>query len=335
MKILVTGATGFVGGHLTAALRKQGHTVRALVRTATDSQPLAAAGGEVMHGDVRDADVVRRACRGMDAVCHTAAMVAPWGRFESFHAVNVIGTQNVLDACRTESVHRLVFISSSSVIFDGRDQRDVGEDTPYPHRFLSHYASTKKLAEEVVRAASDTETVVLRPCSIFGPGDRTLAPRLLEASRRGELMQIGRGDNVVDLVYIDNVTSAIQSALQTRKGVGKVYAITNGEPVRIWELIPTLLRRMGINDRLRRIPLPVALGLASIMERHATVTNREPLLTRFTAATLARTQICSIRAARRDLEYTPNISIDEGLNRTLTDLQAQIGPDATGPRHSL
>ena len=324
--VLVTGATGFVGSHLTRALLARGCRVRALGRDFGRSPNLAAAGAVPVVADLRDGEAVSEACRGVSAVVHAGALSSPWGRAAEFEAVNVGGTANVIAGCRRHGVRRLVYVSSPSVVFDGRDQRDLSDDAPYPRRFVSAYSRTKKEAEDLVNAAArgDVPSVIVRPKAVFGPGDTALLPRLIRAARRGRLPQIGDGQNLVDLTYIDNVVQALLLALDADDAaVGKTYTITNGEHVRLWDVVRQVLMRLDLPTRLPRLPLPAALSLAAVLEAAALVTRREPLLTRYTVAILGRTQTYDISAARRDLGYAPQVSVVEGIERTLAALRAK------------
>ncbi|HEX6291977.1 MAG TPA: NAD-dependent epimerase/dehydratase family protein [Herpetosiphonaceae bacterium] len=321
MNILVTGGTGFLGRHLALALLSHGHRVYLLGRNFTQAHDLLALGAQPVPVDLRDRRATIAACAGMEAVFHVGALSAPWGRRADFFAINVDGTANVIAGCRQSGVARLIYVSSPSVVFDGRDQRDLAESVPYPRRFASVYSFTKKLGEDLVNhaAATGLSTVILRPKAIFGPGDTSLLPRLIAAARAGRLPQIGDGRNLVDLTYVDNVVSALLLALDAPT-TGRTYTITNGEHVALWAVIRTVLRHLNLSTELRRVPLKLALAAAAIMEARAAITGREPLLTRYSAAILARTQTYDIGAARRDLRYTPQVSVAAGIRRTLAAL---------------
>ncbi|HLJ54300.1 MAG TPA: NAD-dependent epimerase/dehydratase family protein, partial [Chthonomonadaceae bacterium] len=225
MRTLVTGATGFLGGCLARALLARGDSVVALGRDAARCAALARAGAEVVRADLRDSAAVSAACMGIDRVCHAGALSAPWGRRAEFQETNVVGTANVIAGCAAHDVRRLVYVSSPSAVFDGRDHAGVTERAPYPKRFASAYSESKKLAEDLVNAERDAgagrlETVIVRPKAVFGPGDTSLLPRLLAAARRGRLPQIGSGANRVDLTYVDNVADALISALDSPASAG-------------------------------------------------------------------------------------------------------------------
>lgn len=325
--ILVTGGTGFLGQHLTSRLLAADHRVRIQGRDFRQVGGLVAAGATRVVADLRDRPAIIDACAGVDAVYHVGALSAPWGRRADFYAINVGGTRAVVDGCRQHRVRRLIYISSPSVVFDGSDQHNQREDAPYPRRFTSVYSLTKKLGEDHVNAAAmqGLETVILRPKAMFGPQDRALLPRLIAAARQGRLPQIGGGHNLVDLTYVENVVHALLLALEAHVATGKTYTITNDEHVPLWEVIRTVLRRLSLPTNLRRVPLPLALLAARAMELRAVVTGREPLLTTYSAAILARTQTYDIGAARRDLGYTPCVSVAVGIEQTLMALDERAG----------
>lgn len=322
MRILITGGTGFLGQHLARTLQASGHDISILGRDFSEVTALIAAGARPIAADLRDTSAVRQACIECDAVYHVGALSAAWGRRTNFFAVNVGGTEAVVAGCLEHGVKRLIYVSSPSVVFDGRDQYEVTESVAYPRRFASVYALTKKLGEDRVRSVSaNLETVIVRPKAIFGPGDRSLLPQLIAAARRRRLPQVGTGRNLVDLTYVENVVDALVLALDAGAAVGQTYTITNGEHANLWATIREVLRRLGLSTNLRRVSLPVGLAAAAIMEAQASLTGQEPLLTRYSAAILGRTQTYDISAARRDLGYIPRISLAEGIERTLEGLR--------------
>ncbi|HEY0734608.1 MAG TPA: NAD-dependent epimerase/dehydratase family protein [Herpetosiphonaceae bacterium] len=331
MKILVTGGTGFLGRHLARSLLLRGHSVHLLGRNFTHSADLLNLGAQPVAVDLRDRQATIAACAGMDAVFHVGALSAPWGRRADFFAINVDGTANVIAGCQRHGARRLIYVSSPSVVFDGRDHWNLGESAPYPRRFASIYSLTKKLGEDQVnQAAAALPSVILRPKAIFGPGDTSLLPRLVQAARRGRLPQIGDGRNLVDLTYVDNVVHALLLALDAPTAVGRTYTITNGEHPLLWDVIRQVLQHQGLSTQLRRVSLNVALLAAAIMEARAALTGCEPLLTRYSAAILARTQTYTISAAQRDLGYAPQVSVAEGIARTL----AALGSPETTATHA-
>jgi 2-alkyl-3-oxoalkanoate reductase len=331
MHALVTGAGGFLGRYLTEQLVARGERVRTLARGRYAE--LESLSVETIQGDIQDAAAARRACQGIDTVFHVAAVAGIWGPWRHFYGINTLGTQNVVAACRAAGVQRLVYTSSPSVTFAGRDQCGVDESAPYPTRWLCHYPHTKALAEQHVLAANGEGllTCSLRPHLIWGPRDQHLIPRLIERARRGQLRQVGDGTNLVDAVYVENAAAAhllAADALQPGSpACGRAYFITNGQPVNCWQWIGAILALAELPPVTRRISLRAAYAAGAALEGLWTVLGRtdEPRMTRFLAAQLATSHYFDITAARRDLGYQPQVSMAEGMQRLGTWLKAATG----------
>jgi len=302
-------------------LRERGDLVRSFSRGEYPS--LAAIGVEQVRGDLGDREAVVRAAEGCDIVFHVAAKAGIWGAYDLFHRANVTGTENVLDACRSNGIRRLVYTSSPSVVFDGRDVEGGDESLPYPDEYEAAYPATKALAERLVLAANSAElaTVALRPHLIWGPGDNHLVPRIIARARAGRLRRIGRRPCLVDTVYVDNAAQAhLQAAERLDIGgplAGKAYFISNGEPLPLWEMINRILAAADIAPVKRSIPPGLAYAAGVVCEGlwKRLGLSGEPPMTRFVAHELATAHWFSIDAARRDFGYCPEISITEGLER--------------------
>ena len=318
-RVLVTGGGGFLGGAVVQKLLE----IRALVRSfSRRSYPLlAAAGVDQVQGDIGDPEAVAAACRGVDTVFHVAAKTGVWGRASDFHRTNVVGTRNVIAPCRAASVEALIYTSSPSVVFDGNDMAGVDESVPYPDRYPAPYPQTKAQAErEVVMAARDgLKTIVLRPHLIWGPGDHHLVPRIIGRARY--LRRVGDGRNLVDTVYIDNAADAhilVAEILETRPELsGRIYFISQGEPMPLWEMINAILEAAGLPPVRKSISLRTAYRLGAVMEilyRFLPLEN-EPPMTRFLADAVAKSHWFDISAAKKDLGYIPKVSTQEGLRR--------------------
>jgi len=318
MRYLVTGGTGFLGGHLVAALLARGDEVVAMGRDRDKCAALEQTGVTTIRCDLCNPEAVTAGLEGVGVVFHAAALSSPWGTYRDFHAANTAATENVFRAALQNGVRRVVFVSSPSVTFDGGDQVLTNETEPYARRFLSPYQTTKKLAEDVANQFREKiEVVIIRPKAIYGPGDNALVPRLIAAARGGRLRQIGDGTNLVDLTYVGNVVDALLLAAGSSRASGRTYLITNGEHVPLWPVLCRVLDSAGFHGKLRAVPMPVALAAAALMEWRAQWTRVEPTFTRYTVAVLGRTQTYSIEAARRDLGYAPRISVDEGIELAL------------------
>jgi len=333
MTALVTGGGGFLGRAIVERLRSRGCAVRSLARG--EYPDLRTLGVEVVRGDLADAEVVRRACASCDVVFHAAARPGVWGPYAEYHRANVVGTRNVIDACRAAGVAKLVFTSSPSVVFDGRDMAGVDESVPYPRHYHAAYPQTKAEAERLVLAANDASlaTVALRPHLIWGPRDNHLVPRIIARAR--SLRRIGGANPLIDTTYIDNAADAhllaAEGLMPGSPIAGRAYFISNGEPRPLWDIVNAILAAADLPPVTRRVPLGVARAAAACMEAACSMLRirSEPRLTRFLVEELTTAHWFNISAARRDLGYEPRVSIDEGLRRLAEWLQTQA---RGGPR---
>lgn len=322
MKVLVTGGGGFLGRAVVERLLRRGHQVRSYARGSYPA--LAARGVEQVRGDLADPRATAAACAGCRAVVHAAALIpGTAGTARRFHDVNVAGTEAVIAGCRAHRVERLVFASSPSVIFAGRDLRGVDESIPYPDHYDSPYSRTKALAEQAVLAANDgaLAAAALRPHLIWGPGDRHLVPALIARARRGRLVRIGRGPFRIDVTYIDSAAEAHALAVERlapgAPPAGRAYFISQGEPVDLWQFVGRLLQLAGAPPVRRRVPRWLALAAAGVVEGAGRLLRpaAAPPLTRFLVREISSSHWFDISAARRDLGYAPPVSIAEGLRR--------------------
>jgi nucleoside-diphosphate-sugar epimerase len=324
MKALVTGANGFLGQYVVEMLRAHGHQVRALCRRPFAS--LDALGVETVLADLRDAARVAAACRDIDVVFHTAAIAGIWGKWKDYYNVNVRGTEHVLAGCRLHGVSKLVFTSSPSVTFAGRDQCGIDESAPYPTDWLCHYPHTKALAEQAVLAAngSTLATCALRPHLIWGPRDQQLIPRLLDRAKRGRLRRVGEGKNLIDIIHVQNAAEAhLQAAQALSVGsavAGKAYFLSQGEPVNCWQWIDQLLELADLPKVTKSLSLPTAVRLGRLCETTYRVLHLpgEPPMTRFLALQLGTSHYFNISRAQTDFGYAPTISTAEGMQSLFT-----------------
>jgi nucleoside-diphosphate-sugar epimerase len=321
VKILVTGGGGFLGQAICRQLVARGHSVRSMNRQRYPA--LDAIGVEQRSADVASLDLVIEAAAGVDAIIHSAGRVGAWGRVEDYYETNVRGTDNVLAACELNEIDKLVLTSSPSVVHNGADLEGVDESVPYATHFSSAYAQTKALAEQRVLAANSAQlaTVALRPHFIWGPGDPNLLPRILGRARRGQLRLIGDVAKKIDTVFVDNAAEAhvlaVEKVALGSPIAGKVYFISQGEPITHEALVSSWLKADGFPPETRHVPVGLARFLGAALETiYQTLgISSEPPLTRFLVEQMSTSHWFNIDAARRDLGYAPRVSMAEGLAR--------------------
>lgn len=323
MQILVTGGGGFLGQALCRGLIKRGHRVRSFNRGRYPE--LDVLGVEQVRGDLADPDAMLAAAEGCEAIFHNAAKAGAWGSYDSYFQPNVVGTRNVIAACRAHGIARLVYTSTPSVTHRATHPVEGGtaEDVPYGEHLKAPYAATKLIAEREVLAANSVTlaTVALRPRLIWGVGDNQLLPRLVERARAGRLALVGNGLNLVDTTYVDNAAQAHFDAFDHLQPgaicAGKAYFISNGEPRAMERIVNDLLRAAGAPEVHRHIPFALAYGIGATMETLWPLLRLrgEPPMTRFLAEQLVTPHWYSMMPAFRDFGYTPRVGMDEGLER--------------------
>jgi nucleoside-diphosphate-sugar epimerase len=333
MKVLVTGATGFIGGHLVRHLLAQGHGVRALTRRRAGSEdrvaPLAEAGVELAWGEVTDLGSVRSAVQGVEAVFHLAAVRDKWGTPESlYREVNVGGTHHLLEAVAETGAERFVYCSSVGV---ARYPGNLAADETLPFREPSSqvfYHRTKAQAERMVldwASSGRVPAVVVRPVITYGPLDEWgMVTRLIAMLAGGRFVPIGNGCAHVDLAYIDDVVSGMRRALEVGTS-GQVYILSGTAPIEVRVLIGKICNLLGKHPPRARIPVSLAYTAGWGLEKlyafgsrlGLDVAKHQPLITRDKIATLAVDRGFSHARASRELGYQPQVDYDEGLRRTL------------------
>lgn len=329
-KILVTGGGGFLGSHIVRLLLNQGVVVRSLQRSqqVNDHAPLKDLGVEIIRGDVRDRMTVINAAEGCHTIFHAAAKAGVWGNYGDYYQTNVVGTKNIIDACRVHHIQKLIYTSSPSVVFAGNNEENINESTPYPKYFLNAYQKTKALAEQIVLEANNQflATVALRPHLIWGPGDPHLVSRIIERAKTGRLRLVGKQNNLVDSTYIDNAALAhilVATALAPNTTcAGKVYFISNDEPLAMAALINKILATADLPRVTKAIPTQLAYTLGMIMEFVYKIfkLQGEPIMTRFVAKQLSCAHWYDLAAAKNDFGYQAKVTIDTGMKRLKASL---------------
>ena len=321
MRVLVTGGGGFLGSAICRQLHARGDEVIAFQRSAADE--LKKLGIKIEKGDITDVDRLIAAAKGVDAIIHTAAKAGLSVNYDDYFGPNVTGTENVLEACRSNGIGKLVFTSSPSVTHSDGDIEGGDESLPYPDTYNSPYPETKALSEKQVMSANspDLQTVSLRPHLIWGPGDSHLLPKLLEKARHGKLKLPGP-EKLIDTVYIDNAARAHILALdklETHPEIvgGKTYFISNDEPLSQGRIIGELLKAAGLTVDIQAVSPRLAIAAGTVLETGWKLfgLRSDPPLTRWSAEHLSTAHWYDISAAKRDLGYAAEISIEEGLKR--------------------
>lgn len=334
---LVTGGTGFLGRRLVERLLAAGREVTVLGRTPAPD--FERRGVRFVQASLDDAAAVTAACAGIATVFHVAAKVGVWGRYEDFFRANVLGTRALLAGCREHGVARIVYTSTPSVVYNGRDLAGADESLPLTSDCPSPYPLTKAIAEREVLAANSAalRTIALRPHLIWGVGDPHLVPRVLARARAGRLRIVGNGRNRVDMVHVENAVDAHLLAEQAltswpslvdkgpgrRRADGRAFFVTNGEPVILWDWINGLLRALGEPVVTKHLSLGAAATVGRVCEVLWSVlpVRGEPPMTRFIAAELAKDHWFDLTAARRDLGYEPRVTMAAGTAELVAHLQ--------------
>jgi nucleoside-diphosphate-sugar epimerase len=315
MRVLVTGATGFLGGVLCQRLAALGHDVLALGRSPERLEALKRQGFQTIGADISSAAVPR--VRPVDAVAHCAARSSPWARPEDYERDNIEGTRMLLAYARACGARRLVHISTPSLYFRFQDQINVREDAPLPTP-VNDYARTKRTAEDLALAATDLDPIVLRPRGLYGPGDTALLPRLLLAGRQSALPLLNGGRAATDLTYVEDVAEAVCTALmRTGPLLQRVFNISGGAALNVRQVADCAAQRAGFTLRWRSMPVGLVLALARIGEAAAKWRGyREPRITAYGVGLFAYSQTLDISAAAAQLGWRPRTSFEEGLFKT-------------------
>lgn len=325
---LVTGATGFIGGHLARRLTEQGHHVRCLVRASSDTSRLQALGVEIAVGDLRDPHSLARAAHGCRYVVHCAALVSDWASIEEIRRANVGGTRNVLQAAISASVERFVHLSTTDVY--GYPGGAAIDETHPPARFRNWYAHTKRAAETEVRRAAEAaamDVVILRPSTVYGPGSVEVVAPIARALCNRSMLLIDRGRAVAGLCYVENLVDAMLLALRERAALGHAFNVSDGLPITWKQFTDALARGLGCPEARWSLPLWLATGIAFLLEygyrflRKTTGLTTPPLLSRQAVHVLGMNQDFSNRKLRRLLGWEPRTGYAAGLEATLAWLR--------------
>ena len=317
MKIIITGATGFIGRNLAESFHQEEMQVIATGRSLSIGKELRETGMEFMPADIKDQSQVYNIFCPADYVIHCAAKAGDWGTYQEFFETNVIGTRNVINACKRNDIRKIIYISTPSAYFNGKDRYNILETEPLPEKQFN-YGKTKLIAESELLALEKEgfKTIILRPRAVYGKYDQQIVPRFLHLAEKKNLPLINGGKALVDITYVGNLVSVVKNCFTAPDDAwNEVYNISNGSPITMKEWISQLLEIFDRPFKPKDVPEPVAKTLATINElaSHLPYGNKKPELTRFTAGYVAKSMTLSIEKAKQKLNYVPEISNKEGF----------------------
>jgi len=323
-KMLITGATGFIGGHLLTETLERGHQVRALVRPGHPRIPeLVQKGVEVMVGDIRDQAVVETAVDGMAVVFHCAAAVTDWAPSASFRQVTVGGTRHVCRAAAKADIKRLVYVSTNDVF--GRDENRILDETGSFESWNEPYPDHKIKAEKICRLFMREQRLpvtIVYPCWVYGENDFTLVANLADAILKGDMLFWRRGAFFYPL-YVKNLVSLMMVLAEDERAVGQGYLAHDGRSVMLEEFCAAIAAALEVPPVTRRIPYPLAyLGAWGLEIGWRLLRRKErPVLTTYAVRNLGSRMRFSIAKAERELGWKPPVPFEIGLAETLAWLK--------------
>ena len=316
MRVLLTGATGFLGKYAIEELISHGYEVIAQGRNQKRLEEIKNEYNiEILCVDLSE---IANADIECDYVIHAAALSTVWGKWDDFYNSNVVGTSNVIEFCLNKKVKKMIYISSPSIYTSKEDRLDILEDSFDKNNKLSFYIRTKIMAEDIVNLSVQKRglpAVIIRPRGLFGIGDTSIIPRLIKANRSIGIPLFNGGQNKVDITCVENVALSLRLAIESDCDIGKTYNITNGEPMEFKTILEMLFDRIGEKPNYRKMPLGFMYFVAGILEGIYKLFGiyKEPSLTKYTVLTLGYSQTLNIEKARKDLNYKPLMTIEEGI----------------------
>jgi nucleoside-diphosphate-sugar epimerase len=317
MKIIITGATGFIGRNLSESLHKEGMKVIAIGRSEYVGKALQENGIEFMLAKTEEQSQVDKTFCPADCVIHCAGRAGDWWKYQDFYETNVIGTRNVINACKRNDIKKIIYISTSSVYLNGKDRYNILETEPLPKRQFN-YGKTKLMAERDLLELEKEgfKTIVLRPRAVYGKYDQNIVSRFLRLAEKKNLPLINGGQALVDITYAGNLVSAVRNCFSAPDNAwNETYNISNGSPITVKEWICELLEVFDRPFKPEDVPEPVAKRIAAINELVSMLPfgNKKPELTRFSVEYMGRSMTLSIDKAKQKLNYIPEISNQEGF----------------------
>lgn len=315
MKVLITGATGFLGKYVVEELKNNGYQVVAFGRNEKIGKALIDSNVEFFKGDIENKEDLLRAFQGCSAVIHAAALSTVWGKWNNFYKVNVLGTRNIVEICEKQGL-KLVFVSSPSIYAGAKDQLDVKENEAPKDNNLNFYIKSKIMAENIIKN-SKLNYMIIRPRGLFGIGDTSIIPRLLDLNKKMGIPLFADGKQKVDVTCVENVAYVLRLALENEKYSRQTYNITNDEPIEFKKILTLFFNEMGTEGKYLKWNYRPILTLVSILEKIYKLfgIEKEPPLTKYTLYLMRYSQTLNIDKAKKELGYYPQISVLEGVKK--------------------
>jgi 2-alkyl-3-oxoalkanoate reductase len=330
MTVLVTGAAGFLGGHVTDLLLASGERPRVLIRPGEGLSPSAQANVDVHRGDVGDRAALEPALRGVDRVLHCAARCGPWGPAAEYESTNVRALQTLVRAALDAGVRRLVHVSSITV--HGNDVGGVADESAPLREEPNPYSRSKLAGERVLeRMIRDdgAPVTIVRPGWIYGPRDRASFARVARMIDKGRMVMVGAGANHLPLIYVRDAAQGVLLASESRQAAAKAYLLINDESVTQRDYINAIAAELGAPAPKRRIPYRLGLMLGAGAESLGRLSHREqaPPVMRYGIQLLGGENRFTITRARRELGFAPQVDLAEGVRRSVEWYRATNGAE--------
>lgn len=316
-KILVTGASGFIGTNLVGALIKKGYQVRTLIRDPDRASELKEMGADLIRGDVNNLESLNRGVFGVDAVFHLAATLGYFGiPKELFFKTNVEGTKNILEACLANHVKRFIHCSTTGVL---GPHRGKSFDESQPYNPTNIYEQTKCQGEIMAKdyLRKGLAVTIIRPAFVYGPHDRHNTFRIFKAIQNKRFFIIGGGQNILQPTYIDDLVEGFLLCLDSPRAIGQTYTLCGDQPVKLEYFISLIADNLNVKVPRIKIPVLVAAIAANVLDALSTIFKFDPILTKGRLQFFTDNHSYSIDKAKKELNYRPKFGVKEGIEKTI------------------